>query len=89
MALLDLLGHRWALRVLWELRAGPLTSRELRTACGELSPTVLQARTHELRAARIVSLSPAEGYALTPIGRELLELLLPLARWADRWAAAK
>jgi DNA-binding HxlR family transcriptional regulator len=24
MALLDLLGRRWALRILWELRGGPL-----------------------------------------------------------------
>src|SRR6266566_657455 len=39
MALLDLLGRRWTLRILWELRAQPLTSRALRTACDEASPT--------------------------------------------------
>lgn len=33
MALLDLLGRRWALRIIWELRATPLTFRELRTRC--------------------------------------------------------
>ena len=27
MALLDLLGRRWSLRILWELRGAPLTSR--------------------------------------------------------------
>ena len=32
MALLDLLGRRWSLRILWELREAPLTSRALRTA---------------------------------------------------------
>jgi DNA-binding HxlR family transcriptional regulator len=31
MALLDLLGRRWTLRILWELRGGSLTS-ELREA---------------------------------------------------------
>ena len=35
MVLLDLLGRRWALRILWELRGGALTSRALRTACDE------------------------------------------------------
>ena len=44
MALLDLLGRRWTLRILWELRDAALTSRALRTACDEASPTVLQAR---------------------------------------------
>jgi DNA-binding HxlR family transcriptional regulator len=29
MALLDLLGRRWTLRVLWELRDGPVKFREL------------------------------------------------------------
>lgn len=33
MALLDLLGRRWTLRIIWELRNGPLTSRALRQAC--------------------------------------------------------
>ena len=33
MAALDLLGRRWALRVLWELRGGPLSFRELRARC--------------------------------------------------------
>ncbi len=33
MALLDLLGRRWMLRIIWELRNGPLTSRALRQAC--------------------------------------------------------
>lgn len=54
MALLDLLGRRWTLRVLWELRAEPATFRELRDRCGGLSPTVLNVRLKELREAGIV-----------------------------------
>ena len=33
MVLLDLLGRRGALRVLWELRGDPLTFRALQKAC--------------------------------------------------------
>ena len=40
MAALDLLGRRWALRVLWELRAGGLTFRALRDASGGVSPSL-------------------------------------------------
>jgi DNA-binding HxlR family transcriptional regulator len=85
MALLDLLGRRWTLRILWELRDKKLTSRELRGACDEASPTVLQARLSELREAGFVALEEAGGYGLTALGRELSENLLPLHRFAERW----
>ncbi|MCK1741101.1 helix-turn-helix transcriptional regulator [Bradyrhizobium sp. 139] len=85
MALLDLLGRRWSLRILWELRAKPLTSRGLRTACDEASPTVLQARLTELREAGFVELGETGGYGLTALGRELCETFMPLHRFAERW----
>ena len=86
MALLDLLGRRWTLRILWELREQVLTSRGLREACDEASPTVLQARLSELREAGLVALGGQGGYSLTPLGRELNETFLPLHRFAERWS---
>src|SRR5437660_10835585 len=86
MALLDLLGRRWSLRILWELREEALTSRALRTACDEASPTVLQARLSDLREAGFVALAAEGGYSLTPLGRELSENVLPLHRFAERWS---
>jgi DNA-binding HxlR family transcriptional regulator len=87
MALLDLLGRRWTLRILWELRdERKLTSRELRAACDGASPTVLQARLSELREAGLIALGEAGGYSLTPLGRELCETFLPLHRFAERWS---
>jgi DNA-binding HxlR family transcriptional regulator len=85
-ALLDLLGRRWSLRILWELREQALTSRALRTACDEASPTVLQARLSDLREAGLVELVPGSGYRLTALGRELHENFLPLHRFAERWS---
>ena len=89
MALLDLLGRRWSLRIVWELRDAPLTSRALRTACDDASPTVLQARLSELREAGLVELAPETGYRLTLLGRELFEQFLPLHRFAERWSKRK
>lgn len=86
MALLDLLGRRWSLRVIWELRGEALSSRALREACDDVSPTVLQARLTELRDAGLVALGRGEGYSLTPLGRELLDTFGPLNAFADRWA---
>lgn len=86
MALLDLLGRRWALRIMWELREGSLTSRALRSVCDEASPTVMQTRLSELREAGLIELVPGDGYGLTYLGRELNESFQPLHRFAERWS---
>jgi DNA-binding HxlR family transcriptional regulator len=85
MAALDLLGRRWALRILWEARSEPLTFRALREACDGVSPTVLNTRLRELREGGIIESTP-EGYSLTKSGRELCSSLAPLQKWADQWA---
>jgi DNA-binding HxlR family transcriptional regulator len=86
MALLDLLGRRWTLRIVWELREGALTSRALRARCDQASPTILQTRLTELREAGFVELVRGEGYGLTGWGKDLLENFLPLHRFAERWS---
>src|SRR5262245_61707080 len=88
MALIDLIGRRWVLRIVWELRDRPLTFRALQSACGGLSPSVLNQRLADLRAAALVELQADEGYALSALGHELLTLLLPLSGWAEKWASA-
>jgi DNA-binding HxlR family transcriptional regulator len=86
MALLDLLGRRWTLRILWELRDGPVpTFRELQARCGEISSSVLTERLAELREAGIVESNRASGYALTSEGHDLLSALAPLDAWAREW----
>jgi DNA-binding HxlR family transcriptional regulator len=87
MALLDLLGRRWTLRVLWELREGPLVFRELQARCG-VSPSVLNTRLAELREARLVE-AGGEGYRLSELGLELRDLFGPVNRWAESWARAR
>ena len=84
MALLDLLGRRAALRILWELRADALNFRALVEAA-ETNPSVLNTRLRELREAGVVETAD-EGYRLSREGRALLEELTPLDRWAKRWA---
>ena len=86
MALLDLLGRRWTLRIVWELREGLLTSRALRTACDEASPTVVQTRLTELREAGLIELAAGDGYRLTELANELNETFLPLHHFAERWS---
>jgi DNA-binding HxlR family transcriptional regulator len=86
MALLDLLGRRWSLRVIWELREAPATFRQLRERCDGLSPTVLNTRLKELRDSGVIKLSDHAGYTLTHSGAALLRAIAPLNRWAKAWA---
>jgi DNA-binding HxlR family transcriptional regulator len=85
MALLDLLGRRWALRVLWELRDGPVpTFRDLQQRCGGVSSSVLTDRLTDLRTAGILDRSEG-GYELTERGRTLLPAVRAMERWAAGW----
>jgi DNA-binding HxlR family transcriptional regulator len=89
MVLLDLLGRRMALRILWELwRAdAPMTFRELQSAA-ETNPALLNVRLKELRVARLVA-HEAGGYTLAEEGRSLMAALLPIGDWAVKWAARR
>jgi DNA-binding HxlR family transcriptional regulator len=82
MRVLDLLGRRWALRALWELRDGPRTFRALREACDDVSPSSLNQRLAELRGLGVVDLGD-DGYELTPAGVRLSRILLDLVRWSE------
>src|SRR6201989_774398 len=85
MALLDLLGRRWGLRVLWELRSGPVPSfRERQSRCGGVSSSVLADRLTELREAGIVERAD-DGYRLSARGAELGGGGLVTAQGAAGW----
>lgn len=88
MAALDLLGRRWSLRILWELRDGPVGARELVGRCGGVSTSVLYERLRELTDVGLVAQDETSSYVLTAIGRELAAALAPLDAWAERWARA-
>ena len=86
MAALDLLGRRWSLRILWELRDGPVGARDLRGRCDAMSSSVLYERLRELTAAGLVHRRADERYALTRIGGSLGAAIAPLEAWANTWA---
>jgi DNA-binding HxlR family transcriptional regulator len=85
MVVLDLLGRRTALRILWELRGEALTFRALQEACGT-NARLLNTRLAELRASGLVEHGEG-GYRMTAEGRRLEAALQPLLAWAGQWAA--
>ena len=85
MMLLDLLGQRWTLRVLWELRDGRLTFRQLQERCDQVSPTSLNNRLKQLRESQIIDHND-NGYGFTELGQNLGDQLLELSHWSKKWA---
>ncbi len=88
MAAMDLLGRRWALRIIWELRTGPVGARALLARCHGLSSSVLYQRLAELTASGLIT-ATTDGYQLAPLGASLGQALAPLDAWASTWAQAQ
>jgi DNA-binding HxlR family transcriptional regulator len=81
-SVLDLLGRRWALKLVWELRRSTLAFSELRERTG-ISPSVLSARLSELFDAGVLERDAGRRYRLSGPGRELARILYDLNRWAE------
>ena len=79
---MDLLGRRWAMRLVWELRRSTLSFSELRVRTA-ISPSVLSARLGELIDAGVLERDPGRRYRLSGRGRELARILYELNRWAE------
>jgi DNA-binding HxlR family transcriptional regulator len=86
LALLDLLGRRWALRILWELRVEPVSFQALRRHCDSMSTSVLSQRLAELRHAQLIEKDQAGNYTLTEAGSRLLGRLDGIDEWTQEWA---
>jgi DNA-binding HxlR family transcriptional regulator len=86
--LFDLVGRRWTLRILWELRTRTLPFNDLRRAVGGMSQSVLVTRLTELFGAGLVADVPG-GYRLTEDGVALVTQLGTLEGWAERWARSR
>jgi DNA-binding HxlR family transcriptional regulator len=86
MAAMDLLGRRWSLRVLWELRSGPVGARALLERCDGMSSSVLYDRLRELSGAGLIAKDEKGDYVLTSLGQRLGTALAPLDAWAHEWA---
>jgi DNA-binding HxlR family transcriptional regulator len=80
---LELLGRRWALRLVWELRRSTLTFSELRRRTG-ISPSVLSDRLADLADAGVIERDTVKRYRLSGRGRELARVLYELNRWAEQ-----
>lgn len=87
---LDIIGERWALLVVRELRLGPRRYADLQAALPGLGPSVLAQRLRDLEETGVLrrrTLSPPASikvYELTEWGAELEPVFAALRTWALR-----
>lgn len=98
-ALLSRVGDKWTVQVVRVLGPGPMRFNALRRSIGEISQKMLSTTLRNLERDGFVTRTvtpatpPQVEYALTDLGRSLLEPVRALAEWtlanADRIEAAR
>jgi DNA-binding HxlR family transcriptional regulator len=88
LQVLGRVGDKWTMLVIGQLREGPLRYGELQRAVTGISQRMLTLTVRALERDGLMtrtvhpSIPPRVEYALTDLGRTLLDPVLALARWA-------
>jgi|SRR6202790_793854 DNA-binding HxlR family transcriptional regulator len=84
------IGDKWSVLVVSKLGAGPLRFNELRRSIGGISQRMLTLTLRGLERDGLITrtvfptIPPRVDYALTSLGRDLLEPVSALGEWATR-----
>src|ERR1700723_3192432 len=84
------IGDKWSVLVVSRLGNGPLRFNELRRAIGGISQRMLTLTLRGLERDGLITrtvfptIPPRVDYALTPLGRDLLDPVSALSSWAIR-----
>src|ERR1700758_4551381 len=87
---LSRVGDKWSVLVVTRLGAGPMRFNALRRAIGGISQRMLTLTLRGLERDGLVTrtvfptIPPRVDYALTPLGRDLLQPVSALGAWAIR-----
>jgi DNA-binding HxlR family transcriptional regulator len=84
----SMISGKWKARVLYLLAQGELMFGEIRISVGSISQQVLSNLLRELEIDQVVERTRTHsaltsGYQLTPKGRQLFRLLMPLSEWGN------
>lgn len=91
---LDHVGDKWTALIVLMLADGPVRFNALRRAIPDISQRMLTQTLRNLRRDGLVerevfpTVPPGVAYALTPLGRSLLEPIDLLTQWANQNMAA-
>ena len=84
---LDIIGGKWRMMVIYNLRNGALRSGELKTFLPKISNKMFAQIMHELEDAGIARrtvypvVPPKVEYSLTPMGESILPIINSILQW--------
>jgi DNA-binding HxlR family transcriptional regulator len=81
----EVLGDRWSLLIVRDMIGGTARFNDLVRGLPGISRAILAKRLRQLEAAGLVNRT-ADGWALTPAGRDLEPLVFMLAEWGAKHA---
>jgi DNA-binding HxlR family transcriptional regulator len=87
--LMDMLGGRWKVFILWELIKGPRRSGELRKSVPPITQKVFVEQIRDLEDSGLVkrtiypSVPPRVEYEATQLGQSLREILKNMCHWSS------
>lgn len=86
----EILEERWTLLIVRELLLGSQRFNELHRGLPRAPRSTLAARLRSLERSGIITRHVGDGghpvtYALTPMGRELYDIVMQIGEWGQRW----
>jgi DNA-binding HxlR family transcriptional regulator len=91
---MDLVGGKWKMAVLWQLRERPVRFGELKRRLAGVTQKMLTQQLRELEELGLVTrtvhmvVPPKVEYSLAPEGEKLVPVLSALCQWSGEYAAA-
>jgi DNA-binding HxlR family transcriptional regulator len=91
----DIIEHKWTTLIVRDLLGGKKRYAELARSLSGISPKVLSARLDELEASGIITrtefptVPPSTEYTLTPLGRQLEQVIRAMQEFGNLLAAGR
>ena len=90
---MDLVGGKWKMVVLWQLREGAVRFSEIKRRLEGVTQKMLTQQLRELEELGLITrtvypvVPPKVEYSLAPEGKKLVPVLESLCRWSEKYAA--
>ena len=87
----DIIGAKWKILIIWELRENEKRFREIQKSIGKITDKMLTKQLRELEIAELISrkvypeVPPRVEYSLTLLGKSILPVIEMLEEWGKQY----
>ena len=87
----DIIGAKWKILIIWELRENEKRFREIQKSIGKITDKMLTKQLRELEIAELIlrkvypEVPPRVEYSLTLLGKSILPVIEMLEEWGKQY----